>query len=166
MKRMWDNNQIVDLVQDSIKDDKIEVKLSNLIDDENHKRFDEFEMTFTSLTNLGFTTSYAKAILNGKIFSVVLAFSNLSGVSITIPYQSTLCVLKLPEWIYNKIYPASPAANRVDNLRLYSQLNNVLHLFILRKESNLITITDDTNQNGIIVANNDSLRIQFNLIIE
>lgn len=141
--------------------------LEGLQDAEGHNRFVEGNLTPNEIA--GVTYKYAKWSLSGSHLMIVLAGTIDNGT--TIGNAITLANLNLPEWIFNKIYPAGEGsiADIISyndfNLIGISSYDRVNEQFYLVKTSNNYYL--DIRKSGALTATQDLyFRVQFDLVID
>ena len=143
--------------------------LSKIVDSDGHNRFAEFNLTgYSALTGAGFTITYKKAVLNGKILSIVVVAANETENPINIPTYTTLASVYLTTtpnaWILDKIIPLSGTYVVSQNYANVVKATGSI-LLTLEKDADNIRIWERKGT-ALSIPAGDALRIEFNLIIE
>ena len=139
--------------------------MENIVDSNGNKRF--IEGTLITSTVAGYTFGYKKWSLSGSHLMIVLAGNVAAGS--TLADNAQLAKLSsLPSWIVNKIIPISSNTVLSNSINFYKQgAPWVIETFTLsldKTPDNEIVIKNNTG--NFTNTNDDSFRIQFDLLID
>lgn len=134
--------------------------MENIKDRNGHNRFIEDNYECTEITGVEYT--YTKWNLSGLILSIVLAF-NVANTSV-ISSGTVVATIELPEWIYDKIYPAWSNFLSWGTLTLLASDNTSQTLSVsLTKESSGLVIR---TQGSVTLTADRTGRQVWSLIID
>lgn len=161
MRRMYSKPQLLEAVEQEAEVNGLKA-FENIVDKDGHKRFIEGEGTPLSLE--GFTASYCKWALSGTHLMFVIAGTIASGTTIT--GYPNLAVFKLPEWIYNKIYPVWLNYIESKTITLYAEnwTNQTMQIGLAKGSGTNINIPKISGD--ITLSAERSFRIAFDLVID
>ena len=138
--------------------------MSDIVDADGHKRFQEWDLTIPTLPE-GVTSTYAKASLSGTHLMIVLAlsFANASEV----PSNAELASVELPSWIMNKIVPVW-SSNWIEvktaTLRADDWSAQALSMGLTKASATTLKILNVGS--GLALTANRKTRMQFDLLID
>lgn len=135
-------------------------KLNNIVDSHGNKRFVEGRGNPETIT--GVTSLYCKWSLSGTHLMLVYYLNLDSGTNLNA--RTDICSFELPQWILDKIYPASNGlVNIVDAIYVPEGNTPTTKQEWLYKTATGLKITNKTAVQATTIC---YLRIQFDILID
>lgn len=137
-------------------------KMEEIVDSEGNKRFVEGEGTLSTVSGVTFT--YNKWSLSGTHLMIVI--SGVIDDATTIPVDTTLINIEVPNYIFNKIIPVIEGSNKLNqsSFNIFGTDGSTQSVTCtLRKASSDLYITTTSS---LTTNRTRGFRIQFDLLID